>query len=196
LSEDESDSNSSSNGYSFDECDSSPSVTDSGGRYSITFETGIVKTRNFVRSMNFEIPDEHDLISRFIRSTPAGNVIDEYSNENPIAIISHVKKTLNMRLEDGHKPSEIHRDMHGVYGDDSAIPQNVRGIEAAILNDRRVQLRALSQKFNISYEPDRQPQGPANDGKLGPLNAGHIETGKRSSKYDIGLFPISENNLP
>ncbi|KAJ9587232.1 hypothetical protein L9F63_019256, partial [Diploptera punctata] len=25
------------------------------------------------------------------------------------------------------------------------------GIEAAILNDRRVQLRALSQKFNISY---------------------------------------------
>ncbi|KAJ9574092.1 hypothetical protein L9F63_008506, partial [Diploptera punctata] len=28
---------------------------------------------------------------------------------------------------------------------------NVRGIEAAILNDRRVQLRALSQKFNISY---------------------------------------------
>ncbi|KAJ9578450.1 hypothetical protein L9F63_005320, partial [Diploptera punctata] len=28
---------------------------------------------------------------------------------------------------------------------------NVRSIEAAILNDRRVQLRALSQKFNISY---------------------------------------------
>ncbi|KAJ9601784.1 hypothetical protein L9F63_000076, partial [Diploptera punctata] len=83
----------------------------------------------------------------------------------------------------GHKPSEIHRDMRGVYGDDcmdrsnvsrwctffqegrvnlsdsprsgrpttAAIPQNVRGIEAAILNDRRVQLRALSQKFNISY---------------------------------------------
>ncbi|PSN53017.1 hypothetical protein C0J52_01160 [Blattella germanica] len=83
----------------------------------------------------------------------------------------------------GHKPSEIHRDMHGVYGDDcmdrsnvsrwytffqegrlnlsdlprsrwlttAATLQNVRGIEAAILNDRRVQLRALSQKFNISY---------------------------------------------
>ena len=33
----------------------------------------------------------------------------------------------------------------------SATLQNVRGIEAAILNDRRVQLRALSQKFNISY---------------------------------------------
>ncbi|KAJ9579977.1 hypothetical protein L9F63_004360, partial [Diploptera punctata] len=31
---------------------------------------------------------------------------------------------------------------------------NVRGIEAAILNDRRVQLRALSQKFNISYVGD------------------------------------------
>ncbi|PSN32415.1 hypothetical protein C0J52_17541 [Blattella germanica] len=82
----------------------------------------------------------------------------------------------------GHKPSEIHRDMRGVYGDDcmdrsnvsrwctffqegrvnlsdsprsgrptAATPQNVRGIETAILNDRRVQLRALSQKFNISY---------------------------------------------
>ncbi|PSN34320.1 hypothetical protein C0J52_23727 [Blattella germanica] len=34
----------------------------------------------------------------------------------------------------------------------AATPQNVRGIKAAILNDRRVQkLRALSQKFNISY---------------------------------------------
>ncbi|PSN46230.1 hypothetical protein C0J52_11396 [Blattella germanica] len=33
----------------------------------------------------------------------------------------------------------------------AATPQNVRGIEAAILNDRRVQLRALSQKINISY---------------------------------------------
>ncbi|PSN31921.1 hypothetical protein C0J52_28408 [Blattella germanica] len=33
----------------------------------------------------------------------------------------------------------------------AATPQNVRGIEAAILNDRRVLLRALSQKFNISY---------------------------------------------
>ncbi|KAJ9598528.1 hypothetical protein L9F63_010785, partial [Diploptera punctata] len=40
-------------------------------------------------------------------------------------------------------------DMRGVGT--PAIPQNVRGIEAAILNDRRVQLRALSQKFNISY---------------------------------------------
>ncbi|KAJ9580838.1 hypothetical protein L9F63_023987, partial [Diploptera punctata] len=51
-----------------------------------------------------------------------------------------------------HKPSEIHRDMRGVYGDDCMDRSNVsRGIEAAILNDRRVQLRALSQKFNISY---------------------------------------------
>lgn len=83
----------------------------------------------------------------------------------------------------GHKPSDIHRDMQGVYGDDcmdrsnvsrwcafftdgrvslcdaprsgrpvtAASPQNVGAIEAAILNDRRVQLRTLSQRFNISY---------------------------------------------
>ncbi|KAJ9598719.1 hypothetical protein L9F63_010605 [Diploptera punctata] len=79
----------------------------------------------------------------------------------------------------GHKPSEIHRDMRGVYGDDcmdrsnvsrwctffqegrvnlsdsprsgrpttAAIPQNVRGIEAAILNDRRVHLFGPMKKF-------------------------------------------------
>ncbi|KAJ9584970.1 hypothetical protein L9F63_020686, partial [Diploptera punctata] len=61
----------------------------------------------------------------------------------------------------GHKPSEIHRDMRGVYGDDlirhapagdnSSNPAECQRHEAAILNYRRVQLRALSQKFNISY---------------------------------------------
>ncbi|KAG8236972.1 hypothetical protein J437_LFUL016543 [Ladona fulva] len=83
----------------------------------------------------------------------------------------------------GHSPSEIHRDMHGVYGDNCldrsnvfrlcaffqecrmnlsnsprscgqvtvSTPQNVRAIEAAILKDRRVHLRTLSQTFNISY---------------------------------------------
>ncbi|KAG8238107.1 hypothetical protein J437_LFUL012718 [Ladona fulva] len=32
-----------------------------------------------------------------------------------------------------------------------STPQNVRAIEAAILKDRRVRLRTLSQTFNISY---------------------------------------------
>ena len=32
-----------------------------------------------------------------------------------------------------------------------STPQNVRAIEAAILKDRRVHLRTLSQTFNISY---------------------------------------------
>ncbi|KAJ9588811.1 hypothetical protein L9F63_017849, partial [Diploptera punctata] len=43
------------------------------------------------RSMNFEIPDERDLISKFIKSTPDGNVIDRDSNdsnENPVVIMS------------------------------------------------------------------------------------------------------------
>ena len=82
----------------------------------------------------------------------------------------------------GHNPSEIHRDMCGVYGEDcmdcsnvsrwctffkddhenlcdlthssrsftAATPQNVTTIEAAIFNDRQIQLRALFQQFNIS----------------------------------------------
>ncbi|KAJ9579128.1 hypothetical protein L9F63_024764, partial [Diploptera punctata] len=43
--------------------------------------------KNKFRSMNFEIPDESDLISKFIKSTPDGNVIDG-SNENPVVIIN------------------------------------------------------------------------------------------------------------
>ncbi|KAJ9591992.1 hypothetical protein L9F63_001504, partial [Diploptera punctata] len=36
--------------------------------------------------MDFEIPDECDLISKFIKSTPDGNVIDGDYNENPIVM--------------------------------------------------------------------------------------------------------------
>ncbi|KAJ9586338.1 hypothetical protein L9F63_020046 [Diploptera punctata] len=43
---------------------------------------------NKFRSMNFEIPDERDLILKFIKSTPDGNIIDGDSNENPVVIMS------------------------------------------------------------------------------------------------------------
>ncbi|KAJ4427651.1 hypothetical protein ANN_25299 [Periplaneta americana] len=83
----------------------------------------------------------------------------------------------------GHNPSEIHRDMCGVYGENcmdcnisrwctffaddrenlcdssrsgrpvtAATQHNVTGTEAAIFNDRRIQLRTLSQQFNISHD--------------------------------------------
>ncbi|KAJ9592695.1 hypothetical protein L9F63_015639 [Diploptera punctata] len=44
--------------------------------------------KNKFRSMNFEIPDERDLISKFIKSTPDGNIIHGDSNENPLVIMS------------------------------------------------------------------------------------------------------------
>ncbi|KAJ9575707.1 hypothetical protein L9F63_007466 [Diploptera punctata] len=44
--------------------------------------------KNKFRSKNFEIPDERDLISKFIKSTPDGNVIDRDSNDNPVVIMS------------------------------------------------------------------------------------------------------------
>ena len=131
----------------------------------------------------------------------------------------------------GHKPSDIHRDMRGLYGDDcmdrsnvsrwctffeeesvnlsdsprsgrpttAATPQNVRGIEAAILNDRRVQLRAstiqsgpctvgLSSAWFYEEIPGRQTLwdrcgseiSSAQMGTLQPnwlLRTGHIESG-------------------
>ncbi|KAJ9593945.1 hypothetical protein L9F63_014659 [Diploptera punctata] len=45
----------------------------------------IAKKLEFIKLI---IPDERDLISKFIKSTPDGNIIDGDSNENPVVIIN------------------------------------------------------------------------------------------------------------
>ncbi|KAJ9576913.1 hypothetical protein L9F63_006531, partial [Diploptera punctata] len=45
-------------------------------RSQLTIWEKIYIQKNKFRSMNFEIPDERDFISKFIKSTPDDNIID------------------------------------------------------------------------------------------------------------------------
>ncbi|PSN41578.1 hypothetical protein C0J52_17894 [Blattella germanica] len=138
----------------------------------------------------------------------------------------------------GHKPSEIHWDMRGMYGDDcmdrsnvsrwciffqegrvnlsdsprsgrpttAATPQNVRGIEVAILNDRRPWWCIFFQEGRVNLSDSPRSGRPTTAAtpqnvrgiEVAILNDRRVQLRALSQKFNISygaLYDVVHENL-